>query len=83
MGSTSQRTNMLPGTVPVPGATCETEATGKIESTRQTIIDAEPCYCPYCRSLVRAARNTSPLAAIDVYSLPDETDVLHAPDYSH
>ena len=81
MGWTSLTMNMPPGNAPVPGATCETEVFGKMGSTRRTIVEAEPCCCQYCRSLVGAARrlNISPLAAIDVYSLPDETDVLHAP----
>lgn len=88
MGWTSQTMNKPPGTAPVSGATCETEAIGKISalgSTRKTIIGSEPCYCQYCRSIVDAARprNISPLAAIDLYSLPDETDVLHAPDRSN
>jgi len=80
--------NMPPGTVPVPGATCETEVIGKMSrlgSTRRTIVEAAPWYCQYCHSVVGAARprNISPLAAIDVYSLPDETDVLRTPDRSH
>lgn len=88
MGWTSIAMSMQPETAPVPGATCETEAIGKMSalgSNRESIIGTEPCYCPYCRSIVDAAhpRNISPLAAIDVYSVPDETNVLHAPDRSN
>ena len=86
MGWTSRTMNTPSGTAPVPGGTCETEVIGKKGgSTRRTIVEAESCYCPYCRNLVSAAqpRNISPLAAIDVYSLPDETDVLGAGDRQH
>lgn len=85
MGWTSLTMNMPPGTAPVLGATCETEVFGKMGPTRLTNVEPERCYCQYCRSLVGAARplNISQLAAIDVYSLPDETDVLHAPDRSN
>lgn len=79
MGLTSRTMNTAPGTAPVPGAMCETEVIGKRGgSTRRTNVEAEPCYCPYCRNVVNAAqpRNISPLAAIDLYSLPEETDVL-------
>jgi hypothetical protein len=84
MGSTTLTMNMPPGTAPFPGATCKMEVFGKRGSTRRTVVKEEPCYCPYCRSLLGAGRslNISPLAAIDVYSLPDETDVPHAPDRS-
>lgn len=78
MSWTSRTMNTPPGTEPVPGTMCETEAIGKRGgSTRRTIVEAESCYCPYCRNVVSAAqsRNISPLAAIDLYSLPDETDV--------
>ena len=85
MGWTSQTMNTPPGTEPVPGAMCETEAIGKMGSTRRTMVEGEACYCPYCRNVVRASqpRNISRLAAIDLYSLPDETDVLRAADRSH
>ena len=82
MGQTSTM-NTPPGTAPVPGAMCETEVIGKSGgSTRRTLVEAESCYCPYCRNVVSAAqpRNISPLAAIDLYSLPEETDALRAPD---
>ena len=77
MGWTSRTMNTPPGTTPVPGAMCETEVTGKRGSTRRTMVEAASCYCPYCRNLVSAAQpgNISPLAAIDLYSLPDETNV--------
>lgn len=82
---TSRTMNTPPGTEPVPGAMCETQVIGKMGSTRRTIVEAESCYCPYCRNVVSAAqpRNISPLAAIDLYSLPDETDVQPAADRSH
>ena len=85
MGGTSQTMNTPLGTEPVPGAMCETQVIGKMGSTRRTIVEAESCYCPYCRNLVNAdqPRNISPLAAIDVYSLPDETDVLRVADRAH
>jgi len=77
--------NTPPGTEPVPGAMCETQMIGKMGSTRGTIVETESCYCPYCRNLVSAAqpRNISPLAAIDLYSFPDETDGLRAADRQH
>jgi hypothetical protein len=77
MGWTTLTMNMPPGTPPFPGATCETKVFGKMGSTRGTVVEAEPCYCQYCRSLIGAGRSLhiSPLAAIDVYSLPDDTDV--------
>ena len=86
MGSTSRTMNTPPGTAPVPGAMCDRDVIGKRGgSIQRTIAEAESCYCPYCRSVVSAAqpRNISPLAAIDVYSLPDETDVLRAADRAH
>ena len=85
MGWTTLTMNMPPGTPPFPGAMCETEVFGKRDSTRRIIVAAEPCYCQHCRSLVGSGRslNTSPLAAIDVYSLPDETNVPPAPDCSN
>jgi hypothetical protein len=81
----SRTMNTRPGTEPVPGAMCETEMIGKMGSTRRTTVEAASCYCPYCRNLVSAAqpRNISPLAAIDLYSLPDQTDVQPAEDRSH
>lgn len=88
MGWTSIAMSMPPETTPVRGATCETDAIGKMSpggSTLPTAVETEFCDCPYCRSVFGAARRriTSPLATIDVYSLPDETDVLHAPDRSN
>lgn len=88
MGWTSIVMSMQPESTPVPGSMCETEAIGEISalgSNRESIIGTSPCYCPYCRSIVDAAhpRDISPLAAIDVYSLPVEGDVLHAPDHSN
>ena len=55
MGWTSRTMNTPPGTAPVPGAMCETEVIGKMGSTGRTIVEAEPCYCPYCRDVVGAA----------------------------
>ena len=85
MGWRSQTMNMPPGTTPVPGVTCETEVIGKMSPVGSIPRGAYPCGCRYCKDLTRAARprNISPLAAIDVYSLPDETDVLCTPDRSH
>ena len=36
------------------------------------------CDCQYCRDFARHAhpRNTSPLATIDVYGLPDENELV-------
>lgn len=78
MGWTSRTMNTPLGTTPVPGAMCETQMIGKMGSARRTTVEAASCYCPYCRNVVSAAqpRNISPLAAIDLYSLPDETDVV-------
>lgn len=88
MGGTSQTINMPPGTAPVPGATRETELIGKMSSTgaaRRPFVHTGPYYCDNCRSIVGAVhlRHTSPLAAIDVYGLPDETDILRAPEHSN
>ena len=83
MSWTSRTMNTPPGTEPVPGTVCEAEAIGKRGgSTRRTIVEAQSCYCPYCRNVVSAAqpRNISPLAAIDLYSLPEETDALRGTD---
>ena len=83
MGWTNRTMNTPPGTAPVPGAMCEAEEIGKRGgSTQRTVVEAESCYCPNCRKVVSEAqpRNISPLVAIDLYSLPDETDVLRAAD---
>lgn len=83
MGWTSLTMNMPPGTAPFPG--CAPEVIGKTSSARSILRGAYPCGCGYCQDLARATRKPriSPLAAIDVYGLPDETDVLHAPDRSN
>ena len=85
MGWRSQTMNMPPGTTPVPGGTCETEVIGKMSAVGSIPRGDYPCGCHYCKDLARAVREPgiSPLAAIDVYSLPDETDVLRAPDRSN
>lgn len=84
MGWTSRTMNMPPGSAPVPGAMCETEVIIKMSPARSIPRGAYPCGCRYCKDLARAARprNISPLAAIDVYSLPDGA-VDSASDYFH
>lgn len=44
-------------------------------SLSPTKSEKQPCDCEYCREFARYARprNISPLAAIDVYSLPEDT----------
>ena len=55
------------------GVTCATEVIVKMSPARSTRRTDYPCGCRYCRDLARAAREpkSSPLAAIDVYDLPD------------
>lgn len=88
MGWTSIAMSMPPETTPVRGATCETDAIGKMSpggSTLRAAVETEFCDCPNCRSVFGATRrrNVSPIASIDVCSLPDESDILHAPDRSN
>jgi len=88
MGGTSQTMNMPPGNATIPGTNRETELSDRMSSTataRRPFVHAGPYYCEFCRSIVGAAhlRHTSPLAAIDVYGLPDDTEILSAPEHSN
>lgn len=60
------------GRTNIAGMMCETELLVRMSPEGQT-DDAESCDCPRCRSIHQT--NNSPLAAIDVYSLPDESEV--------
>ena len=84
MGWTSQTMNMQPGSARVPGAMYETEVIIKMSPARSIPRGAYPCGCHYCKNLARAAREPeiSPLAAIDIYDLPDGA-VDSASDYFH
>ncbi len=84
MGWTSQMMNMPPGTARGPGAMYETEVIIKMSPARSILRGDYPCGCRYCKDLARAARKpeTSPLAAIDIYDLPDGV-VDSASDYFH
>lgn len=46
-----------------------------------TVSRVQPCDCPYCRCYagITRLRNVSTLAAVDVYSLPDEAEVCRRP----
>lgn len=65
----------MPGeTANVSGVTCVTDVIIKMSPGRSIWRADYPCGCRYCKRLARADRETktSPLAAIDVYDLPDE-----------
>lgn len=51
-----------------------TREMGLSDSSRQSFVHAQSCDCPYCKNLSNDSHphHVSPLAAIDVYSLPDE-----------
>jgi hypothetical protein len=58
---------------------CETDLVFKLSADGagpQVASKAELCDCKYCRETLGngGPRNVSPIAAIDVYGLPDETD---------
>jgi hypothetical protein len=63
---------------------CETEVIIKMSPARSIRRGAYRCGCHYCKDLARAAREpkTSPLAAIDIYDLPDGA-IDSASDYFH
>jgi hypothetical protein len=69
-------------TASVSGVTCATEVIIKMSPSIPR--GAYPCGCHYCKNLARAAREPeiSPLAAIDIYDLPDGA-VDSASDYFH
>ena len=71
-------------TASVSGATCATEVIIKMSPARSIPRGAYPCGCRYCKDLARAASGpkTSPLAAIDLYDLPDGA-FDSAADYFH
>lgn len=58
-------------------STCDSDVTREIEldnSSQQSFVHAQSCDCLYCKNLSDShPHHVSPLAAIDVYSLPDET----------
>jgi hypothetical protein len=67
------------GTTNLAGMICETDLVFKVSAdgaSPQTMSDTELCDCKYCRESLGKMnpRNVSPIAAIDVYSLPDEAD---------
>lgn len=64
------------GTTNLAGVMCETELVFKLSGEGpilQAMSETEGCDCLYCSGSNRP-KNVSPLAAIDLYSLPDETD---------
>lgn len=65
------------GTTNLSGMTCETELIVRVSREEPIAEKRWPCNCPYCRAYASVAqpRNMSPLAAIDVFSQPDEPDV--------
>lgn len=71
-------------TASVAGVTCATEVIIKMSPARSIRRGDYPCGCRYCKDLARATREpeTSPLAAIDVYDLPDGAGDS-ASDYFH
>lgn len=78
-GSLTMR--MPVGTTNISGMTFETQLAVKLSpegAGATNTADAETCDCRYCQEIVRHALNgqISPIAAIDVYSLPEETEQL-------
>jgi hypothetical protein len=77
MGYENQNINVPDVTAYLPFATCDSKAREGVfeDATRQLGVDAVSCDCPNCLNLASAGRpsNISPLVAIDVYGLPDET----------
>jgi hypothetical protein len=64
------------GTTNLAGMICETDLVFKLSADgagTQTASEAELCDCKYCLGNSRP-RGVSPIAAIDVYGLPDEAD---------
>jgi len=55
----------------VSGVTYATEVIVKMSPARSVRRAAYPCGCRYCRDLAARETKGSPLAAIDVYDLPD------------
>ena len=72
MGSTNLTMNTPQGEPPVR-ATGETES--MLSTDRQRLVEAEPRVCQHCHCVIDAhPSNISPLAGIDVFDLPDESD---------
>ena len=58
-------------------AICDTDEIQRLlADVTLPLTNSELCDCQYCRAFARYARtrNTSALATIDLYSLPDEDD---------
>lgn len=88
MGSTSLNMNTPPGEAAVPAGTGETESISKtrlLGTDRRRVGEADPRVCQHCHCVTADARplNISPLAGIDVFDLPDESDVLYTHDRFH
>ena len=88
MGWTSLTINIPLGETPPPAGTGEMESMGKTRprgTDRRRVVEAEPRVCPHCHYELSDARhlNISPLAGIDVFDLPDESDVLCTHDRFH
>jgi len=67
------------GTTNLAGMICETDLVFKLSAdggSPQVIGDPELCDCNYCCECLGkvSPKHVSPIAAIDVYGLPDETD---------
>lgn len=87
MGWRSLTMNVPLGEAPGPAGTGETESIGetRLLGTARRRVEAEPRVCQHCHCLPGDARplNNSPLAGIDVFDLPDESDVPCTHDRFH
>lgn len=88
MGWTSLTMNIPLGRPPVPAGEGETESMGEtrlLGTDRRRVVEAEPRVCPHCHYVQGDARplNVSPLAGIDVFDVPDDSDVLCTHDWFH
>lgn len=88
MGSTSLTLNIPLSEASVSAGKGETASSGEMRrlgTTRRTVVEAEPRVCQHCHYELGNARpsNTSPLAGIDVFGLPAESDVKCTHDRFH
>jgi hypothetical protein len=69
----------------ISGVICETKVTVKMSPGPLTPRGAYPCGCGFCQEaamITRIPQKVSPLAAIDVYDLPDGVE-NSLPEYFH
>ena len=88
MDWTSLTNNIPPREAPLPAGTGETESMGEtrlLGTDRRKAVEVEPRVCAHCHDVLGDSRplNVSPLAGIDVFDLPDESDVLCTHDRFH